>query len=564
MDETPIRSGASNYATHEVLNQTPPLEGHNLYREDRALQEAVAREGADWAAESLERLGATAGRPDTIALGRLANAQPPILQTHDRNGVRRDEVEFHPAYHELMTLGFEVGAHSGPWAEPRPGAHTARAATYLLYGQIDSGTQCPMTMTYAAAPVLAKHADALSTIKEVWLPRIYSRTYDRRFIPVVHKAGATIGMGMTEKQGGSDVRSNTTRADPIAVRGPGRAYRITGHKWFLSAPMSDAFLVLAQAPGGLSCFLLPRLGEDGSLNRLVLQRLKDKLGNRSNASAEVELQGATAWLLGDEGRGVVTILEMVNYTRLDCATASAALMRQALTQALHHASHRTAFGDRLLAKPLMQNVLADLALESEAATVLALRLARAYDRSGSAHEVALRRLLTPAAKYWICKRSALFAAEAMEVLGGNGYVEESILPRIYREAPVNSIWEGSGNVMCLDVLRVAERERDAFDAYFAEMDALRGSDTRLDTFVQDVRRLLSSSTQREVGARLLTEKVVLATQAALLVQHAPQPVAEAFCASRLAGKHGGVFGTLPTATRFETIIERAWPAAAAR
>ncbi len=552
MDQTPWSSMAA--PVEASPNQSPPLQDYNLYAADLALQEAVRGAGAAWAEAGLAEFGATLGRAETIALGAAANRNPPVLHTHDRFGNRRDEVEFHPAYHALMALGFGAGLHSSPWAEPRAGAHAARAAAYILYGQVENGTQCPMTMTYASIAVLAKHPDSLPAMTDVWLPRLYARNYDPRFAPIRDKTGASIGMGMTEKQGGSDVRSNTSRAEPAG----GGAYRITGHKWFFSAPMCDAFLVLAQAPGGLTCFFLPRHLDDGSRNALRLVRLKDKLGNRSNASAEVEFERALAWRVGDEGRGVATILEMVNYTRLDCATGSSALMRQALVQAIHHARHRSAFGRRLVEQPLMRNVLADLALESEAATALALRLASAYDRAEE-HERALRRLLTPAAKYWLCKRLAPFAQEAMEVLGGNGYVEDSIMPRIYREAPVNSIWEGSGNVMCLDVMRAANRNGESVVALFDELDAARGGDARLDAFVAALKRELADPAAREPVARRLTERIALALQGALLVRHAPKEVAEGFCASRLQGDWGGCFGTLPAGTAFARIIDRTWP-----
>lgn len=552
MDQATRRSTAAHI--EESPNQSPPLQDYNPYAADLALQEAVRREGAGWAEAWLADFGVQLGRAETIALGAAANRNPPTLHTHDRFGNRRDEVEFHPAYHALMSLGFGAGLHSSPWAEPRSGAHAARAAAYILYGQVESGTQCPMTMTYASIAVLAKHAATVPGVADVWLPRLHARQYDARCTPIRNKTGASIGMGMTEKQGGSDVRSNTSRAEPAG----GSAYRITGHKWFFSAPMCDAFLVLAQAPGGLTCFFMPRHLDDGSRNALRLVRLKDKLGNRSNASAEVEFEQALAWRVGDEGRGVATILEMVNYTRLDCATGSSALMRQALVQAIHHARHREAFGRRLVEQPLMRNVLADLALESEAATALALRLASAYDRTEE-HEQALRRLLTPAAKYWICKRLAPFAEEAMEVLGGNGYVEDSIMPRIYREAPVNSIWEGSGNVMCLDVLRAAGRNGESVVALFGELEAARGADARLDAFVAALKRDLEDPAEREPVARRLTERIALAMQGALLVRHAPNEVADAFCASRLARDAGACFGTLPAGTAFARIIDRTWP-----
>jgi len=549
-------SAEPDRADPAAANQAPPLENYNLYSSDLALSAGVEQHGASWAVESLKSFGEVAGTAQVIALGQAANRHPPELRSHDRYGNRRDVVEFHPAYHELMTLGCSVGVHSSPWAKPRP---VARAAMYLLFGQVENGTQCPLTMTFAATPVLARHAGEVSTIGESWLPRIHARCYDRRFLPVEAKSGATIGMGMTEKQGGSDVRSNRTQATPLGMRGAGRAYRIDGHKWFFSAPMCDAFLILAQAPSGLSCFFLPRFLPEGNVNAIQLQRLKEKLGNRSNASAEVEFHGATAWLLGDEGRGVSVILEMVNYTRLDCAIGSAALMRQALAQAVHHARHRMAFGRRLAEHALMKNVLADLALESEAATAIVLRLARAYD-SEDARELALRRLLTPAAKFWICKRIAAFAQEAMEVLGGNGYVEESILPRIYREAPLNSIWEGSGNVMCLDLLRAVGRDPEAVATLEFAMAPARGRDPRLDAFAKRLTDDFASAQENEAGARRLAGRLVLALQAALLIEHAPSNVAEAFCDSRLAGADGRVFGALDVASVCDPIIERAAPA----
>jgi putative acyl-CoA dehydrogenase len=544
------------FATHEVLNQPPPLAGNNLFTGDRALVEAVRREGADWAEADLAAFGGRLGSPEVIELGGQANRHLPELRTFDRFGRRRDEVEFHPSWHALMHLSVGQGLHGAPWADSRPGAHVARAAGVVLMVQVEAGNQCPITMTYGSVPALRRQPG----IAEAWLPKVLSREYDPRFQPVTGKSGALVGMGMTEKQGGSDVRTNTTRAAPVGRGGPGEEYRITGHKWFLSAPMCDAFLVLAQAPGGLSCFFVPRWTPDGELNALRIQRLKDKLGNKSNASSEVELQAAAGWLLGEEGRGVPTILEMGTYTRLDCALGTAGLMRQALSQALHHAAHRSAFQRRLIDQPLMANVLADLAVESEAATALALRLARAFDRQDDEGENLFRRLVTPATKYWICKRGPAFAFEAMEVLGGNGYVEESPMPRIYREMPVNSIWEGSGNIMCLDVLRAAERSPRAVEILFAELGAARGNDRRLDRFVAALQDELAERAEMEGRARQLVERLALALQGALLVRHAPAAIAEAFCASRLDGAHGGAFGTLPAGVDARAIIDRAAPA----
>jgi putative acyl-CoA dehydrogenase len=544
-------------ATHEVFNQAPPLVDYNLFASDRALGEATQRESAGWAVGELTRLGGTLGSREIIEAGFAANANPPRLMSFDRYGNRRDEVEFHPAYHVMLGLAVEHGLHSSPWAEPKPGAHVARAAGTYMLTQIESGVYCPIAMTYGSVPSLTRDA----AIAAEWLPRVYSRQYDRRFLPAAQKTGALLGMGMTEKQGGSDLRANTTRAEPVDEGGPGRAYRITGHKWFLSAPMCDAFLVLAQAPAGLSCFLVPRWTPDGAVNALRLQRLKDKLGNRSNASSEVEFAAAWGLLVGEEGRGVPIIIEMGNLTRLDCAIGSAGLMRQAVTQAIHHARHRTVFQKRLVDQPLMTNVLADIALEAEAAAALAFRLARAYDAQEDAGEIALRRLVTPVAKYWICKRGPMLALEAMEVLGGNGYVEESIMPRIYREMPVNSVWEGSANVICLDVRRAMAKSPAATDAFLAEVRSAGGGNPRLDRFLGTLEAELSAARQAEEGvARRLVGRMAVGLQAALLVRHAPPAVSDAFCASRLENEAGGTFGMLPTGTDRRAIVDRALPA----
>jgi len=495
--------------------------------------------------------GRVLGAPETLALGVAANREPPRLHAFDRYGHRTDWVEFHPAYHRLMALQVGQGIHASPWSEPRAGAHVHRAAGLYLSSQVEAGTSCPISMTYAATPVLMNAPEL-----QAWLPKLFSRSYDPAHRPVGEKTGALVGMGMTEKQGGSDVRANTTTAQPRGAPGPGQPYGITGHKWFMSAPMCDAFLILAQAPRGLSCFFLPRWTPDGGLNGLRFQRLKDKLGNRSNASSEVEFEDATGWLVGEEGRGVPTIIEMVGYTRLDNVVGSAGLQRQALVQALHHARHRTAFQRRLVDQPLMTAVLADLALEVEAATALAFRLAGAFDREDPA-EVLFRRLVTPAAKFWVCKRGPMLAAEALEVLGGNGYVEDSGLPRLYRELPVYSIWEGSGNVMCLDVLRAVRREPKTLDALAAELDLARGADTRLDRAAD---RTLDAmrGVVAEAGLRSLCRELVVAVQAGLLVRHAPAFVAEGFLASRLGGS-GGVFGLLPDGLGLHAILARAWP-----
>ena len=521
-------------------NQPPPFEGRNLYLTDPALQCAVACEGGGWAHDRLAAWGAALGRAETFALAARANRFAPELRTHDRFGARIDEIAYDPSWHELMALAMREGEHCAPWVEPRAGAQVARAAAYLLHAEVENGTQCPLTMTYAAVPVLQRCASALPTLAEAWLPRVLARDYDPRPLPVNEKTSALIGMGMTERQGGSDVRANATVAAPA---GDG-SYRLTGHKWFFSAPMCDAHLVLAQAPGGLSCFFLPRLMPDGAKNAVRIQRLKDKLGNRSNASSEVEFDGATAWLLGEEGRGVAVIIEMVQHTRLDCAIGSAGLIRGAVAQALHHARHRSAFGRTLAEQPLMQNVLADLVLEAEAATALALRVARSFEADASPADAALSRLATPAIKYWICKRATATVAEAAEVLGGNGYVEECPLPRMLREAPLNSIWEGSGNVICLDVLRAARREPAAIDALEAELALARGADPRFDRCAAELCDSLHRADFDERDARRVAGGIATALAASLLLRHAPTPLAGAYCASRL-GESGAAFGTLP-------------------
>ncbi|MGK5075468.1 isovaleryl-CoA dehydrogenase [Janthinobacterium sp. ZB1P44] len=553
------------FDTHEVFNQATPFENVNLFACDPALIEALLREGGGAALRELDALGDKLGRAETYALAHLANIHTPELQQFDRAGRRIDEVLFHPAWHELMAILVGAGAHASPWASPGPGAQVARAAAYLLVGQVENGAQCPVTMTYASVPALRQALD-LPQIAQRWLPKILSREYDPRSLPVEQKRGALVGMGMTEKQGGSDVRSNTTRAVPVppdeaqALFGAeaGGAWRIVGHKWFFSAPQCDAHLILAQAEeGGLSCFFLPRYLPDGSRNAIRVQRLKDKLGNRSNASSEVEFTHAYGWLVGQPGRGIPTILEMASHTRLDCVLGSTGIMRAALTQALHHARQRAVFGKPLAEQPLMQNVLADLALESEAATAFALRLARCFDEKDDTRQAMLARVLTPAGKYWICKRGPGFGAEAMEVLGGSGYVEEAPLARLYRELPVNSIWEGSGNVMCLDVLRAFGKSPAARDALAAEL-ALAGDDDAIFTGYRA--RLLADldgSQTDEFGARQLSERIVLAVQAALLLRHAPPFVAQAFLQSRLAQAPGGAYGRLPAGTDCAAILARA-------
>ncbi len=542
-------------ATREVTNQAPPLVAYNAFREDRALAEALHREGAGWAEKELVAVGERAGGAEAAEWGRLANQYPPVLRSHDRFGNRIDEVEYHPAYHELLRFAVAHGMGAGVWAEERPGAHVARAAKYYLWRQVEAGHTCPLSLSHASLPGLRTQADLAAR----WEPFMVSRSYDGRLVPVEEKGSAIVGMAMTERQGGSDVRANTTRAVPLGRGGPGAEYAITGHKWFCSAPMSDAFLVLAQAPGGLSCFLLPRILPDGRRNAFHIERLKDKLGDRSNASSEVEFAGALAILVGEEGRGVPAIMPMVTHTRLDCAITSAADMRAGAVQALHHAAHRKAFGRLLADQPLMRNVLADLALESEAAMVTALRLARAFDAGADEGEAAFRRMACAVAKYWICKRALAHAAESLECLGGNGFVEESGLPRLYRQTPLNSIWEGSGNVICLDVLRAAAKDPVSLEAFWAEVDQASGADARLDAYAAEVRRELARASDLEGRARRLVERLALALQGSLLVRHAPAEVADAFCASRLAGDWGHAFGTLPGGLALPAILDRARP-----
>ncbi|MFJ6926256.1 acyl-CoA dehydrogenase family protein [Streptomyces nigra] len=539
-------------STHSVTNQPPPLTGYDAYTADRALVEAVERHLPpalrDEADGELSALGRACGSAQVQEWGVQANENPPRLRTHDRYGHRIDEVDFHPSWHRLLGKGVSAGL-TAAWT--RPGGQVRRAAAFVLWTQVDAGNCCPLSMTHAAVPALRTDPELAAE----WEPLLTSMVYDRGLRPAAGKAGALFGMGMTEKQGGSDVRANTTRAVPLAESG---TYALTGHKWFCSAPMSDAFLVLAQAPGGLTCFLVPRVLEDGGRNVFLLQRLKDKLGNRSNASAEVEFDGTWARRVGEEGRGVRTIIGMVAATRLDCVLGSAGLMRQAVAQAVHHCSYREAFGARLVDQPLMRNVLADLAVESEAATTLALRLAAACDDDGE-QERALLRIAVPAAKYWVTKRCAPVAVEAAECLGGNGYVEESQLPRLVRESPLNSIWEGAGNVQALDVLRVLRREPAALDAYLREVGLARGADHRLDAAIRSLLTELADLEGIEARARRVTERLALALQGSLLVRFAPSDVADAFCATRLGGDAGAAFGTLPHSLARESLVERARP-----
>ncbi|MFG5863617.1 acyl-CoA dehydrogenase family protein [Metapseudomonas sp. CR1201] len=538
--------------THEVINQVPPLDGANLYRVDLPLQEWVRRYHGGWAESRLDSYGALAGGP-LMAAGFLANENKPVFKSHDRYGHRIDLVEFHPAYHELMRASIESGIPSMPWTDPRAGAQVARAGLSYLHSQAEAGTGCPLTMTFACVPALRLQPD----IAEKWLPKILATEYDPRNLPMEQKTGLTIGMAMTEKQGGTDVRANTTRAYSVGIPGPGQAYELVGHKWFCSAPMCDAFLTLAYTDKGLSCFLLPRHRPDGRRNEFYIQRLKNKLGNWSNASSEVEYRGALAWMVGEEGRGVATIIEMVALTRFDCMIGSSALMRQALTQAAHHCAYRKVGGRVLAEQPLMQNVLADLALESEAALALTMRMGRALDNAHDEQEDKFARLVTSVGKYWICKRAPAMINEAAECLGGAGYVEDTILPRLYREAPVNSTWEGSGNVQCLDVLRALSKEPGVLDALFAELGDGHG-DARLAAFIGELKKGFADTADIQFRARQLTEDVAVALQAKLLLEAGNATVSDAFIGSRLAG-HGRVYGTLPRGTDAEALLARSTP-----
>jgi putative acyl-CoA dehydrogenase len=553
------------FATHEVTNQSPPFADINLFTRDRALAEAVNREGAAHALKRLTAFGAQCGSAEAFERGRIANDSPPKLRPFDAKGRRLDVVEFHPAYHECMSLSVAEGLHCSAWdhlakpgAKPSPGANVARSAGCYMAIQMEAGHQCPITMTNASVPALMVEPE----IAKWWVPKILSRDYDKAFRPAAEKRGVTIGMGMTEKQGGTDVRANATTAEPVGNGGPGAEYLITGHKWFMSAPMCDAFLVLAQAPGGLSCFLMPRFLPDGSVNALAFQRLKDKLGNRSNASSEVEFQGAHAWMIGEEGRGVPTIIEMVTCTRLDCAVASAGLMRLTVANAIHHCRHRTVFQKRLVDQPLMTQVLADLALDVEAATALSFRLARSFDRASDPHAAAWRRLMTPVTKYWVCKLGPALAYEAMECLGGNGYVEEGLAARVYRELPVNAIWEGSGNVMALDLLRVLQREPETAEVVVDELaKAVAASgDAHLRAHLGRVQGLLHEPRLLDRRGRDLAEGLALLAAGAILRAHAPAPVADAFLATRLAGTSRQTYGQGLDRADTRAIVERALPA----
>jgi putative acyl-CoA dehydrogenase len=541
-------------ATHDVTNQAPPMAPLNLFTTNTPLVEALEREGGGWAHARATEIGAAWGDVPLREWGPQANEHKPVLRTHDRYGNRIDEVEFHPAWHSLMALASEHELHALPWTSPQDGAHVARTAMYVTSGQAEAGHGCPITMTFAAIPALR----TTPAVAAEWEHLLTAPAYDGTLAPAHEKGSAKCGMGMTEKQGGSDVRANTTTATAIGATGAGEEYLLRGHKWFTSAPMCDLFLVLAQTDEGVGCFAVPRILPDGTRNAFALQRLKDKLGNHSNASSEVEFHNTWGRMVGDPGRGVPTIIEMVGHTRLDCIIGSASNMRAAVANATWHAAHRSAFGKTLVDQPLMQNVLADLCLESEAATALAMRLARAYDEG----DVALRRLGTAVGKYWVCKRSPGVAFEALECLGGNGYVEESGMPRLYREAPLNSIWEGSGNVNALDVLRALSRQPQTLAAYFDELALAGGADGRYDAFVDDLRAEFADTHAIEVRARRVVEKLALAWQASLLLRHAPHAVGDAFCAARLAGDSGLAFGTLPAGIDFRAIIDRGMPVAA--
>jgi putative acyl-CoA dehydrogenase len=543
--------------TQEVVNQPTPLTDYNLFLTDTTLVSAIKREGAAWAERQISELGRLLGTEEVQRWGFDANENKPVLHTHDRAGNRRDEVVFHPTWHKLMQTSVEHHVHNLPWIEKRPAAHVARAVLLMMTAQNEAGHTCPISMTFSGVAALRVEPD----LAREWEPKILSSSYDSRFRPAHEKSGVLLGMGMTEKQGGSDVRANTTRAEQI---GGSRDYLITGHKWFCSAPMCDAFLILAQAPKGLSCFLLPRWTPSGERNKFYIQRLKDKLGNRSNASSEVEFVGAWAQLVGEEGRGINTIIEMVHHTRLDCAIAAVALMRQALVQAVHHAGHRKVFGKLLIDQPLMRNVLADLTLESEAATLLMVRLAHSFDaRESGDRERAFGRIATAISKYWLCKRAPMQVAEALECLGGNGYVEESIMPRLYREAPLYSIWEGSGNVICLDILRAITKDPATLEALIHELKLTAGANRFLDSCVADLETTLvkqvkqsgNGAGEAEGQARRLAEKTALALQASLLVRHSSSAAAEAFCTSRLGGDGGRAFGTLSGTAELKSVLD---------
>jgi putative acyl-CoA dehydrogenase len=546
----------------DIPNQTPPFTDVNLFTSDRALVETISREGGGSGTKRLSAFGRICGSSEAQERGRLANENPPRLRTHDHQGRRLDRVDFHPAYHALMETSFKEGLHSSAWAHlaspqkaPEPGRHVVRAAGLYLAAQMEPGHCCPITMTNAAVPLLMLQPELAAE----WLPKVLARTYDPTFEPMTGKMSVTIGMGLTEKQGGTDVRANTTRATPVGAAGPGKEYLLQGHKWFMSAPMSDAFFVLAQTAKGLSCFFVPRFLPDGTVNELRIQRLKDKLGNRSNASSEVEFADAHAWLVGEEGRGVPAIIEMITYTRLDCALSSAGLMRSALAHAIHHAEHRSVFGERLIAQPIMRQVLADLALDVEAATALSFRLARAFDLSQDGRAAAWRRLMTPVTKYWVCKIAPPAVCEAMECLGGNGYVEELPLARIYREVPVNTIWEGSGNVMALDVLRVLQKEPDVVETVTEELREAAGEDAHLKAAHARIMAILHEPRLLDGRGRLLVEGLAVLASGTILRAHAPVAVADAFIGTRMGALLRQTYGTAIDWADIKAILARASP-----
>ena len=541
--------------THRVENQPHPLENYNSYLSDVALQDAVQREGGTQFAAELSAFGQLTGSASVIEWGFQANQNKPTFRTHDRYGRRVDEVDFHPAYHKLMETAIVNGIHALPWTETRKGKNLYRAALFYMQSQVEAGHGCPITMTFAAIPTIRKQ----ESIAKQWEPLITSRIYDPRNIPAHEKNGVTIGMAMTEKQGGSDVRANTTRAFPVGHRGSGEVYELVGHKYFVSAPMCDAFLVLAQAEGGISCFLVPRWRPDGTKNPIQIQQLKNKMGNVSNASSETELRGAMGWLIGDEGRGIANILEMVALTRFDCMIGSSAGMRQAMAQILHHCQHRKAFGKTLIDQPLMQNVLADLSLESEAAVALTMRMARAMDNPDDEQEQLLLRIGTAIGKYWICKRTPGHAYEAMECIGGSAVMEDSIMPRLYREAPVNAIWEGSGNVQCLDMLRAMSRNPGSLEALFAEVDEAKGLNKHFDSFVNKTKNAFSDLSNIEYQGRVLVEHLALSLQGSILLRTENEQLGEAFCASRMQSGSHQMYGTLPKDIDCSALLQRAQP-----
>jgi putative acyl-CoA dehydrogenase len=542
--------------THEIYNQPTPLENYNLYGQDKALQESVIKHSAQWAEQDLTRFGQLTGSQEVIEWGFLANENKPVLNTHNRHGARVDEVKFHPAYHNLMELAVREGIHASHWSEPKPGAHVARAAKAYMMNQVEAGHGCPITMTSAAIPALKNQPDLFNE----WAPRILSREYDSRNIHHEKKLGATIGMAMTEKQGGTDVRQNSTRAYPVGVTGAGQAYELVGHKYFVSAPMCDAFLVLAQASGGISCFLVPRWRPDGSKNPLQIQKLKNKMGNVSNASSETELRGALGYMVGDEGRGIAVILEMVAMTRFDCMVGSASGMRQAVAQVTHHCQQRSVFGKRLTDQPLMQNVLADLILENEGALAFSMRMARSLDNIDNKYEQDLMRMGTAVGKYWICKRSPGHAYEAMECIGGSGVMEESIMPRLFRESPINTIWEGSGNVQCLDMIRALNKSPESLQTFMEELEKAKGQHADLDRTIGAIGKSFNKLDDIEYRARSVVEKMALAFQASTLWQYGDETIAQAFCDSRLnPDNQGWVYGTLPRSVDCSAIIKRATP-----